>query len=165
MVIRNSCESEIRRLIMFEGIIGNEYKYDFAEEKFKVAFEFLKRKDLAELEVGVIELGKGVRAQIQHYNTFDKAELSFETHEKFFDIQYVVEGEEKIGVCSRRELIVKTPYSVENDIAFYEKPSRYGEALLLEGDFILLAPEDAHMPRCNVEKSVPVKKIVVKIPV
>lgn len=43
--------------------IGYEYKYDFTSEKFRTAFEFLKRKDLLELSPGWIELENGVRAQ------------------------------------------------------------------------------------------------------
>ena len=30
---------------------------------------------------------------------------------------------------------------------------------------IVLAPEDAHKPRCAVDRPIPIKKIVVKVPV
>jgi len=150
---------------MVLGCIGTEYKYDLNEEKFKVAFDFLHRTDLAELPEGANELGYGVVAHIQHYATSKREELSFETHEKNFDIQYVIEGEEKMGVCSRRGLALKVPYETARDVTFYEDPASYGEVLLLSGDYILLSPEDAHKPRCTVSASVPVKKVVVKIPV
>ena len=73
------------------GTIGTEYKYDLTAKKFQVAFAFLRREDLGDLPEGWIELGDGVRASVQHYTTMAAETLSFETHEKFFDIQYLVE--------------------------------------------------------------------------
>lgn len=145
---------------------GDEYKYDLNAKKFQVAFKFLERKDLAELPVGWIELEEGVRASVQRYVSSAWDANQFETHEKYFDIQYVVEGMEYCGVCSRAELgSVSVAYDVTNDIEFYEEPKRCGKVFLNAGDFIILAPEDAHKPRCAVDKSIPIKKIVVKVPV
>ena len=150
---------------MYSTALGDEYRYDLTAPKFQTAFAFLRRKDLAELPVGWIELENGVRASVQHYESIDEAEASFETHEKYFDVQYVVEGQEYCGVCSREGLVVKTPYSESGDITFYEDPELSGEVLLNAGDYIVLAPEDAHKPRLVAGKKMPVKKIVIKVPV
>lgn len=145
---------------------GLEFKYDLSEKKFRIAFDFLKRKDLAELPVGWIELGEGVRASVQRYDSFGWDENRFETHEKYFDVQYVIEGMEYCGVCKREELgPVAVAYDEANDIEFYEEPVHSGKVFLNAGDFIVLAPEDAHKPRCAVDKPMPIKKIVVKVPV
>lgn len=150
---------------MFSVKNGQEYKYDFTERKFQIAFEFLKRKDLADLEPQWIELGEGVRASIQRYDSFAWDANRFETHEKYFDVQYVIEGSEYCGVCERDGLKVAVPYDVEKDITFYDDPDYYGKVLLKAGDFIVLGPEDVHKPRCAVDKSMPIKKVVVKVPV
>lgn len=150
---------------MFSFPIGKEYKYDLKEPKFQVAFEFLRRKDLTNLPLGWIDLENGVRVSIQHYTTFDWDENEFETHEDYFDIQYVVEGMEYVGVCQREGLIVSKPYDKEKEITFYKEPSESGKILLRKGDFIVLAPEDAHKPRCKAGEKMAVKKIVVKVPV
>ncbi len=146
------------------GTIGNEYKYDLTNAAFQTAFAFLHRKDLADLPEGWIELDHGVRASVQHYATMDPATLSFETHEKFFDIQYLVRGDEYLGVCTRQGLTVKTPYDTANDVTFYHDPARAGQVLLHGGDYVIFAPEDAHKPRCWVDGALAVKKIVVKVP-
>ena len=65
------------------------YKYDFKANKFQIAFDFLKRDDLASLPVGWIELEEGVRASIQRYTSFAWDANRFETHEKYFDVQYL----------------------------------------------------------------------------
>lgn len=150
---------------MFSTKIGNEYKYDLKEAKFRTAFEFLKMKDLAFLPQGWIDLENGVRASIQHYTTFDWNENQFETHEDFFDVQYMVEGSEYVGVCSRISLAISKPYNKDNDISFYEEPAESGKVLLGPGDFIVLGPEDAHKPRCIAGRKMSVIKVVVKVPV
>ena len=147
------------------GTIGTEYKYDLTEQKFQTAFAFLKRNDLAELPEGWIELGNGVRASVQHYTTMNPATLDFETHEEFFDVQYLIEGEELLGVCTRKGLVEKIPYNTDNDVTFYQEPACAGEVLLYGGDYVIFAPEDAHKPRCIAREAMPVKKIVVKVPV
>ncbi len=147
------------------GTLGTEYKYDLTADKFRTAFSFLHRADLAELPEGWIELEHGVRASVQHYTVSPAETLSFETHEKYFDVQYVVEGIEWIGFRPRKGLTVKTPYDAENDITFYEEPKHAGGVILHDGDYVVLAPEDAHKPRCEAGVIMPVKKIVVKVPV
>ncbi len=150
---------------MFTCTIGNEYKYDFSEKKFQIAFAFLKRGDLAELPEGWIELGEGVRASVQHYVTAPAEALKFETHEKYFDVQYLVEGVELLGCCTRAGLTETVPYDAVNDITFYADPALAGSALLRAGDFVIFAPEDAHKPRVAAGAPMAVKKIVVKVPV
>ena len=131
---------------MVSNRIGLEYKYDFSSPKFRTAFEFLSRKDLGSLPLGWIDLDNGVRASVQGYETIAPAEGFYETHEKYFDIQYVVSGKEYVGVTTRDGLKVKTPYDKD-------------------GDYIILAPEDVHKPRLTAGEKVTVKKIVVKVPV
>ena len=151
---------------MFSTKNGLEYKYDFSARKFRIAFEFLKRKDLADLPVGWIELEEGVRVSVQRYTSFKWDENRFETHEKFFDVQYVIEGMETCGVCDRSECkTVAIPYDEKNDITFYDEPEHCSIVFLNAGDFIVLGPEDAHKPRCAAGEQIPIKKIVIKVPV
>ena len=144
---------------------GLEYKYDMTAPEFRTAFEFLKRKDLADLPVGWIELENGVRASVQRYTSFGWDENKFEAHEKYFDIQYVVKGREVCGVCSRDGLSVAVPYDKDSDIVFFAEPEHCSKVYLAEGDFIILSPEDAHKPRCMADRQIEVSKIVLKVPV
>ena len=95
----------------------------------------------------------------------DPATLSFETHEKFFDIQYMVTGEEQFGVCKLEGLKLCESHE-DNDLYFYEEPAEAGTILLKEGDLIVVEPEEAHKPRlvAGGEKKA-VKKVVVKVAV
>lgn len=150
---------------MQNAVLGNEYKYDLTAPKFQTAFAFLKRNDLAELAEGWYELENGVRASVQRYTTFPAAELSFETHIDYFDVQYMVSGQEMIGVVNAKGLVSKVPYDKVNDIEFYQEPAFSGMVFLRAGEYIVLAPEDAHKPRCAAGVPMAVNKIVVKVPV
>lgn len=150
---------------MENGSLRKAQKENYQQMKFKTAFCFLCRLDLAEISDGWYDLGEGVRASVQRYVTSPAEELSFETHEHFYDVQYVVEGQEYMGVASRDGLKVKTPYDADNDVTFYEDPDLPGQVLLRKGEYIILAPEDAHKPRCAAGEPAAVVKIVVKVPV
>lgn len=150
---------------MQSSVLGNEYKYDLTAPKFQTAFAFLKRPDLAQLTEGWYELDGGVRASVQRYTTQPVSELDFETHINYFDVQYMVSGQELVGVVNAKELVAKIPYDQENDIAFYQDPPQFGFVYLQAGDYVVLSPEDAHKPRCAAGVPMAVNKVVVKVPV
>lgn len=150
---------------MYQAFLPNEFRYDLSQPKFQTAFDFLRRKDLDQLPEGWVELEHGVRASVQRYTTSPAVELDFETHEKYFDVQYMVDGIELVGVVNVRDLIGKIPYDSEDDIAFFHDPEHSGAVLLRTGDFVVLSPQDAHKPRCAAGAPMAVNKIVVKVPV
>lgn len=150
---------------MISGNIKLHGKYNLCTPKFETAFAFLKREDLDTLPEGWVELENGVRASVQFYQTMPSAQLRFETHEKYFDIQYMVRGEEWLGYVSREKLIVETPYDTKADVTFYQTSAAVGGVYLRAGEYAVLAPEDAHQPRCIARSAMPVVKIVVKVPV
>lgn len=148
--------------MLFSNISVAE-KYDYLEDKFRAAYEWLKETDIRSLPAGSYPVKENiVVANVQEYTTFPADQGSFETHEKYFDIQYMVSGRERFGVCKRDGLKVKERIE-ENDVIFYEEPELSGSILLEEGDLIVVAPEDAHKPRCAAGELCQVKKVVVKI--
>ena len=148
---------------MFYSEIKIAEKYNHLEEKFSVAYKWLKEKDLKTLPAGKYPiLGDIVVANIQEYTTLPVEEKRFETHDLYFDIQYLVEGIELFGIC-KREGLNENSFNPEKDVRFYDMPKNYGYIILNPGDFIVVAPEDAHMPGCRVEDSIPVKKVVIKV--
>lgn len=150
---------------MQNAVLGKEYQYDLTAPKFQTAFAFLKRQDLAELAEGWYELDNGVRASVQRYTTSPAGELDFESHIRYFDVQYMVSGREFIGVVSAQNLVTKIPYEAGEDIRFYQEPPFSGRIYLQAGDYVVLAPEDAHKPRCAAGVPGAVNKVVVKVPV
>lgn len=139
-------------------------KYNYSDETMKRALEFLRTTDFARMEPGKIEIdGDRVFAEVQEYTTKKAEECRFETHRKYFDIQYVAEGEEYFGYIPASELEKDTGYDEEKDLEFYKEPDSPGWIHLRKGDFAIVSPEDGHKPRCIGDAPCKVKKIVVKV--
>lgn len=149
---------------MFFSPITLATKYNYLEDKFQAAYKWLAETDLDHTAAGSYPICEGVTANVQEYDTFPASQGSFETHDKFFDIQYLISGKEQFGVC-KREGLVKKEENPDNDVVFYEEPELSGTVLLLPGDLIIVAPEDAHKPRCAAGEPMFVRKVVVKVAV
>lgn len=140
-------------------------KYNYLDDKFKAAYAWLKETDLQSLSVGAYKImGDDVIANVQEYTTIPADTAFFETHEKYFDMQYIISGREMFGICKRDGLVEKERIA-EKDLIFYHEPEDSGVALLEEGDLIIVAPEDAHKPKGMVKEPGEVKKIVIKVSV
>lgn len=140
-------------------------KYDYLSDKFKKAFTFLRETDLASLPLGRTEIdGDEVYASVQSYTTMTVEECAFESHLEYFDVQYVVEGEECFGYEPVKNLTPSMDYDAERDLIFYNEPDDAGSVILKAGDFAIVPPEDGHAPRRMTKNGpCPVKKIVVKV--
>ena len=77
-------------------VFANIKDYESYEElhvNFKKAFEFLKREDLKSLLPRKYEIyGEDVFALVQQYETKDLENAMYEAHQKFIDIQYMLES-------------------------------------------------------------------------
>ena len=139
-------------------------KYEYLTEKFEKAFQFLRDQDLLTLPAGRYEIdGDDVYAMVQEYQTSPSEELKLESHKRYFDIQYVVCGEEIMEMAFAAGLTVDTPYDEEADVAFYHDPETCSLAYLRGGQFAIVSPEEAHKPRCAPHQPGNVRKVVLKI--
>ncbi len=87
----------------------------------------------------------------------------WESHKKYIDIHYILSGLEVIGYENINNLTIETNYSKDKDLLTY-----YGALqnaiLLREGMFMVLYPEDAHMPiMAHLDVPQELKKVVFKI--
>jgi len=147
---------------MITDSLMNAEMYYSLHKGFKSAFDFLKSQDLEKLPVGRYEIdGDSIFAMVQQPTLLAPENAKWEAHRKYIDIQYVVSGTEGIGYNNLNAMSEQTPYDTERDIAFYT-----GEGSIVtvhSGEFMLLYPQDAHMPLVNVSNCANVKKIVVKV--
>ena len=122
----------------------------------------LKDPGLFEKEDGKYEIdGDNIFYLVQRYKTKNVSEAKFEAHRKYIDIQAILKGKEIIGYTHKASLKVSIPYT--DDIEFFETPRDFNETKLTEGMFVILFPDDAHMPMCHYNEQSDVLKVVVKI--
>ena len=128
------------------------------------ALKFLSETDFSKTELGRYELdGDNIFYMVQSYDT-DPSKTVSESHRKYIDIQFMVEGEEIIGVAdisSEKEL---TEAKEENDVWFYNCKT---EPLTLSaGKYMVLYPNDLHCPGVATNgKALTCRKVVVKVKV
>jgi biofilm protein TabA len=146
---------------------------DFVERQvpvtppFRLAIDFLYRKDLLELPDGNIPLdGTRVFAILQRYRTAHLDAPKFEYHRKYIDLQYILAGEEVIGWAPASEMTASFDYDEQQDICFgLMERGKWSPLRLRAGQLGVFWPEDAHAPRLAAGQPVLVRKIVVKVAV
>ena len=83
---------------MIIDALANMDFYKNLNESLYKGLRFLKETDLAALPVGRYEIdGDAVFALVQEYETHLPEECRWEAHYTYTDIQYIVEGSEKMG--------------------------------------------------------------------
>ena len=126
------------------------------------AFAFLKDHDLKKIALGKYAIdGDNVFANVTDDATKDFDKTNWESHRKYIDLQYVIEGEEKIGICPVSKATVIKPYDEKRDAANYTAEGRIYVAR--PGTFFIFFPTDAHRASITMNGNKPDKKIVIKI--
>ena len=147
---------------MIIDVLENANLYLELNGKFKKAFNFLRNIDLLKLEIGKYEIeGNNIYAIVDNYFTRSKEEGLWEAHRRYIDIQFVVKNKEQMGYASLGQMQNCTEYDQEKDILFFKGTGSY---FIIPADtFVILTPQDVHMPGIAIEKSEAVKKIVIKV--
>jgi YhcH/YjgK/YiaL family protein len=100
----------------------------------------------------------------KQYETKSIEDAKLEAHNEYWDIMYMVEGEETVYVKPRKNLAhITTEYTVENEALLAELDPDCTAVHLSAGQFLILFPEDAHCPEREYKGKKNVKKIVGKL--
>lgn len=132
----------------------------------KYVAEFLK-KISEEMEEGEYSIdGNHIFARIMSYPAKEAKDCEIEAHNIYRDIQFTLNGKERISVFHRENLKQALSYNKEKDILFFHKEGAYPYINIINepGYFTMLLPNEAHRPQEMVTgvKEV-IKKGVIKI--
>ena len=147
---------------MIYDSLDNIETYKGLSEDLFLGLEFLKNAT-PDIENGVHELNPRVKAIVSEYETKKVNENGFEAHKKYIDIQYVLQGIEKVCCLPLDQLQERIPYKEESDAAFYTTGGKPVEIVIGNGCFAVFFPQDGHMPCLSIEEPSRVKKVVVKV--
>lgn len=146
---------------MIKDKLVNSNVYEGLSENIKKGFDWLRTTDLTNIQPGkyIIDEDK-VWANVQVYDT--KNDADYEAHRKYTDIQYMINGNELVGVTDITNCKTIIKYDNEKDIEFLKSNAVEEYQGLNEGEFLLFYPHDAHKPSINPGRTMTVKKVVVK---
>ena len=132
-------------------------------EKLGKAWTFIQEAIRVPPEDGRYALdGEDLYALVQTYRTKPASEKSWESHDRYIDLQYMLKGQEALLWAPVDDLGESSGYHADGDYTLYTRGS--GTRLIMrEGYFVILFPEDGHKPGCMDRRSRNVRKIVVKI--
>jgi YhcH/YjgK/YiaL family protein len=139
-------------------------QYRLNKKYWDETFAFMKNNDLQKMTKGKYPIdGDHVFATITEDPTKDFNKTNWESHRNYIDLQYIIEGEEKIGVSPVAKATVTKPYNEKHDAANYTADGKIYSAV--PGTFFLFFPSDAHRPSITPGGNKVVKKLVIKIEV
>ena len=149
---------------MIVDVLDNADLYSTIHPLMPRAIEFLRRPDLAKLPVGRYPIdGDKLYAFVSDKQTRPAGEGKWEAHRKFWDLQYVVRGRERMGYARMNGTKVDEPYDPETDLVFFDTSGDFFN--VRQGMFAVFTLQDVHMPGMAVEKPEAVRKVIIKIAV
>ena len=154
---------------MIIGNINDKLQINFLKDNnvfLKEAFEYLEKSDFSCLSIGKFDMGyEKVFGIYQEYTTHRIEGHIWEAHKKYLDLQFLITGEELVSVSPLSSIIVSREYSEEADVLLGTAKGNTKLISLNKDEFIILFPNEAHMPAISDSTISNNKKIVVKIPI
>lgn len=151
-------------------IIGHishaEKEYTAYSSALSKGLKYLSENNFSSMSEGRYDLDDGMFALIQEYKTEPKARRRPESHQRYIDIQYIVNGEESIGYCLLcSQCVIKENLLLEKDLIFYSSVVNESDFILKTGMFAVFFPWDIHRPSVSWKEDSVVRKVVLKIPI
>ncbi len=125
------------------------------------AFKFLRGIDM-DTECKRYDFTPDCYVNVQTVTTKPETPL-MEAHVKFVDVQYLIDGEEKIYYTKKDGLPILKEYNEGGDAALYHFAENSDEVCYKAGEAVILYPCEAHLPNRTVNSSVEIKKAILKI--
>jgi YhcH/YjgK/YiaL family protein len=97
---------------------------------------------------------------VQEYVTKPVEQGLWEAHRKYIDVQYMVNGAERMGVANLRTMQLGE-YVSEKDFQAMSGTGNYLD--VFAGAFTIFFPDDAHMPGLQTNDPESVRKVVLKV--
>ena len=152
---------------MIFDTLSNSRRYDAVHPGFTKAFAYLRTFDPSTPDGRHDIEGDRIFALVQSYETASPSTKHYETHRRYIDVQYVVQGEELIPCMPASRLHTREDYDTTRDLLLYTDCALASATVseLNAGDFAIYFPEDAHKPGCICGHPSAVRKIVIKVSV
>ena len=147
---------------MILDTVQNAGLYKNIHKNLAVGLQYIQDTDFSSLEMGKYEIeGDKIFAILQSYDTKEEADCRLEAHKKYIDIQFMISGDEVMGVVpfNNQEISEALP---DNDVTFFKGTGDH--VLVKEGSFTVFYPSDVHAPgiKAGISNN-KIVKVVVKV--
>lgn len=142
------------------------YVFDYLHSALNIDGDVYKR--VTSLPVGSFvkqDIGGGLFAMEQSFNTKDRSTCFFESHKEYIDFQLIILGNEVIEYSDIDKLEIEDEYNAQTDFIKYKTIDDTTKILLTSDDMAIFLPDDAHMCLGKYKDSETVYKTVLKLPI
>ena len=117
------------------------------------ALDYLRRTDFSQMPVGRHEVdGDRVFAIVQRYRPKPLAQIVWEAHRQYIDVQCLAAGSERMGYLPLADsLSVRQPYDPQKDAVLFDADGQL--FTMSPGDFAIFAPGDVHAPGLAIDSA------------
>lgn len=112
---------------------------------------------------GIYQITQKVKAIVSEYETKQVNGNGYEAHRKNIDIQYPLIGVEKVRCAPIQRLSITKDYDADGDYLLYDGNTPGSDLIIGNGYFLVLFPDDGHMPQLCIGKPKIIKKLTVKV--
>lgn len=142
--------------------IENADLYKSIHPGVKKALNYIKNTNFNDLPMGKHEIeGNDLFVIFKEYQTKQVDGNLLESHLKYIDVQYIVDGVEQMGVTMHTGQEPEKEYDAVDDYVLFDEP--YDVITVTKGMFAIFFPDDIHMPDITTGVPSQVKKAVIKV--
>lgn len=143
--------------------INNEN--DHSPEILLELIKFLKNCDFNYLKEGEYQLYEDkIKLIFSEYETEEIYEKKPEQHRRYIDIQYIIYGQESIGISyPNNENEAISEFNVEKDVVLFNKVVDEFFISLKSGMYVVIFPYEIHRPNLSDGGKHRIKKAVIKL--
>ncbi|MBA6153214.1 YhcH/YjgK/YiaL family protein [Gelidibacter maritimus] len=142
--------------------IENANLYKSIHPGIKKALNYIENTNFNDLPMGKHEIeGNDLFVIFKEYATKQVDGNLLESHRKYIDVQYIVDGVEQMGVTMHTGQDPKKAYDAVDDYMLFDEP--YDIITVNKGMFAIFFPNDIHMPDITTGDPSQVKKAVIKV--
>lgn len=144
--------------------LGGKYEYP---AKIYEMLQYLKNGDISNMPLGIQEIeGRAVYIEVIEVEKMTWKQRCAETHQKYIDIQFSVNGKERYGFAPEygKNKLVEDVLK-ERDILFFEAIENEKYIDSNPGDFFVFFPNDVHRSIYKYGNEHKLRKAIIKIAV
>ncbi len=145
--------------------LENAHIYYSFSGNMKEALELIEKTDFSEFEDGRHTVkGDEIYFNLQTYPTKEEKTTPWEIHRTYTDIQFMIDGEEKMGWSNIENFKQNGEFDNDKDIAFGTVKENSEEFIKVPNKyFVIFTPQDAHKPALQSGTQKTVRKVIVKV--
>lgn len=140
----------------------NSKLYKGYNERLDKVLDMIGKNNFSYITNGKYNIdGDSLYCILTDYKTKDEKDCFFESHKKYIDVHFCLDGDEIISVIDKEDLDIKKDYDPEAE-AFILEGKIKNKIELKKSEFMVLFPDDAHMTAIKGNFDF-VKKLIFKV--